>query len=356
MKLTLQRQLLSLRRAHVTAALAAAALAFGLAVPVQEAHAANPTLREVANRTGRFVGTAVSDGRLGDGTYANIAKSEFSSVTAENAMKWGSVEPNRGQFNWAAADRLVSFAQGNGQKVYGHTLVWHSQMPNWLANGSFSNTELRSIMTGHVTTQVARYKGKVQRWDVVNEAFNENGTLRASKFYSQLGQSYIADAFRAARAADQSAKLFINDYNTEGANAKSDGLYNLVKSLKSQGVPIDGVGFQSHLIVGQVPSTMKANLQRFADLGVDVVISELDIRMATPADAAKLQQQAADYKTVARTCLAVARCTGITVWGFGDRDSWVPGTFPGQGAADLYDSNYQPKPAYNAFRDGLAGS
>jgi len=348
-------QLLSLRRARAAALVAsAAALAVTLAAPTQAA--ANPTLREVANRTGRFVGTAVSDGRLGDGTYANIAKSEFSSVTAENAMKWGSVEPNRGQFNWAAADRLVSFAQANGQKVYGHTLVWHSQMPNWLANGSFSNAELRTIMTGHVTTQVARYKGKVQRWDVVNEAFNENGTLRTSKFYNQLGQSYIADAFRAARAADPSAKLFINDYNTEGTNAKSDGLYNLVKSLKSQGVPIDGVGFQSHLIVGQVPSTMKANLQRFADLGVEVVISELDIRMATPADATKLQQQANDYKAVARTCLAIARCTGITVWGFGDRDSWVPGTFPGQGAANLYDTNYQPKPAYNAFRDGLAGS
>ncbi|WP_063734330.1 endo-1,4-beta-xylanase [Streptomyces sp. RTd22] len=350
-------QLLSLRRAHAAALVAsAAALAVTLAAPTQAAGAANPTLREVADRTGRFVGTAVNDGRLGDGTYANIAKSEFSSVTAENAMKWGSVEPNRGQFNWAAADRLVSFAQANRQKVYGHTLVWHSQMPNWLANGSFSNAELRTIMTGHVTTQVARYKGKVQRWDVVNEAFNENGTLRASKFYNQLGQSYIADAFRAARAADPSAKLFINDYNTEGTNAKSDGLYNLVKSLKSQGVPIDGVGFQSHLIVGQVPSTMKANLQRFADLGVEVVISELDIRMATPADATKLQQQANDYKAVARNCLAIARCTGITVWGFGDRDSWVPDTFPGQGAANLYDTNYQPKPAYNAFRDGLAGS
>ncbi|MFI0778082.1 endo-1,4-beta-xylanase [Streptomyces sp. NPDC021212] len=352
----LQRQLLSLRRACGAAALASATLAFGLAAPTQAAHAANPTLREVANRTGRFVGTAVNDGRLGDGTYANIAKSEFSSVTAENAMKWGSVEPNRGQFNWAPADRLVSFAQANSQKVYGHTLVWHSQMPGWLENGSFSNTELRTLMTNHVTTQVARYKGKVQRWDVVNEAFNENGTLRGSKFYNQLGQSYIADAFRAARAADPSAKLFINDYNTEGTNAKSDGLYNLVKSLKSQGVPIDGVGFQSHLIVGQVPSTMKANLQRFADLGVDVVLSELDIRMTTPADATKLQQQANDYRTVARNCLAVARCVGITVWGFGDRDSWVPGTFPGQGAANLYDTNYQPKPAYNAFRDGLAGS
>src|SRR4051794_25379677 len=165
----LQRRLLSLRRAHGIALAAFATLAFGLAAPAHaekataDTTAANPTLRDVANRTGRFVGTAVNDGRLGDGPYKNIAKSEFSSVTAENAMKWGSVEPNRGQFDWAAADRLLSFAQANNQKVYGHTLVWHSQMPGWLANGSFSDAELRTIMTNHVTTQVARYKGKVQR-------------------------------------------------------------------------------------------------------------------------------------------------------------------------------------------------
>ncbi|MEU0810019.1 endo-1,4-beta-xylanase [Streptomyces sp. NPDC005970] len=365
-------KLLSLRSAALVASATMATLAFGLAAPGQAAEhpaggaadtaagdtrvQANPTLREVADRTGRFIGTAINDGRLGDATYANIAKTEFSSVTAENAMKWGSVEPNRGQFNWAAADRLVSFAQSNNQKVYGHTLVWHSQLPNWLANGSFSNAELRTIMTDHVTTQISRYKGKVQRWDVVNEAFNEDGSLRQSKFQQQLGESYIADAFRAARAADPGAKLFINDYNTEGTGAKSNGLYNLVQRLKSQGVPIDGVGFQSHLIVNQVPSTVKANLQRFADLGLEIVVSELDIRMATPADSTKLQQQAANYKTVAQTCLAISRCAGITVWGFGDRDSWVPGTFPGQGAANLYDNNYQPKPAYTAFRDGLAGS
>lgn len=326
---------------------AAATLAFGLAGTSQ---AAAPTLREAADATGRFIGTAVNDGLLNNSTYRNIAASEFDSVTAENAMKWEAVEPQRGQYNWAGGDRLVQFAQQNDQLVYGHTLVWHSQMPQWLQNGSFSDSELRTIMTDHVTTQVGRYRGDVQRWDVVNEAFNEDGSLRQSKFYQQLGESYIADAFRAARAADPNAKLFINDYNTEVRNAKSDGLFRLVQRLKSQGVPIDGVGFQNHLIVGNVNgSAIQQNLQRFADLGLEVVITELDIRMRTPSDSSKLQQQARDYRAVADACLAVSACSGITVWGISDRDSWVPDTFPGEGDACPWDGNYQPKPAYHAL-------
>ncbi|WP_238419290.1 endo-1,4-beta-xylanase [Streptomyces taklimakanensis] len=316
--------------------------------------AANPTLREVAEPTGRFIGTAINDSLLSNGTYSTIASTEFDSVTAENVMKWESVEPQRGQYNWAGGDRLVRFAQQNDQLVYGHTLVWHSQMPDWLENGSFSNSELRTIMTNHVTTQVGRYRGDVQRWDVVNEAFNEDGSFRQSKFYQQLGSSYIADAFRAARAADPNAKLFINDYNTELDNAKSDGLYRLVSDLLAQGVPIDGVGFQNHLIVGNVNGpAIRQNLQRFADLGLEVVITELDIRMQMPADGSKLQQQARDYRAVADACLAVARCSGITVWGISDRDSWVPDVFQGQGAACPWDDNYRPKPAYDALRDAF---
>ncbi|SEP60309.1 endo-1,4-beta-xylanase [Streptomyces radiopugnans] len=343
-----------LARAAVAASAAAAALTFGFSAPSQ---AADPSLREVAESTGRFIGTAVNDGLLSNGTYSDIVSTEFDSVTAENAMKWEAVEPQRGQFNWAGGDRLVQFAQANDQLVYGHTLVWHSQMPGWLQNGSFSNSELRTIVTDHVTTQVSRYKDKVQRWDVVNEAFNEDGSLRQSKFYQQLGASYIADSFRAARAADPDAKLFINDYNTETANAKSDGLYRLVRDLKAQGVPIDGVGFQNHLIVGQVNGqAIRQNLQRFADLGLEVAVTELDIRMRMPSDSSKLQQQARDYRAVADACLAVSRCSGITVWGVSDRDSWVPDVFDGEGAACPWDENYRPKPAYDALRDAFVAA
>ncbi|MEU6850348.1 endo-1,4-beta-xylanase [Actinacidiphila alni] len=335
------------------AALLAATAAL-VAVTVPSAHAADPPLRDLAAAKGVYMGTALMANEL-SGTSASIAGTQFDSVTPGNEMKWDTVEPSRGTYNWAPGDSIVNFAQAHDMQVRGHNLVWHSQLPNWLTSGSFSNDELHSILVKHVTDEVTHYKGKVVHWDVVNEPFNEDGTFRQDLWYNQLGVSYIADAFKAARAADPAAKLYLNDYNVEGTGAKSDGMYNLVKSLKQQGVPIDGVGFQAHLILGQVPSTFKANLQRFADLGVDVAITELDVRMQTPSDASKLQQQANDYAAVVNDCLGVTRCAGITVWGFTDATSWVPSTFPGQGAATLYDENYQPKPAYAAVRTALGG-
>ncbi|MEV7424410.1 MULTISPECIES: endo-1,4-beta-xylanase [unclassified Streptomyces] len=338
------------RAATALTALTALAVAMvGLAAP---AHAADPVLRDLATAKGRYYGTAVTASKL-TGTYGSITGAQFNSITPGNEMKWGSVEPTRGSFSWSGADRVVSFAEANGQKVRGHTLVWHSQMPNWLADGTFSDTELRTIMNEHVTTEAARYKGRIDHWDVVNEPLNEDGTMRASKFYTQLGESYIADAFRSARAADPAAKLYINDYNTDGTGAKSNGMYSLVQRLKAQGVPIDGVGFQGHLILGQVPSTLQANLQRFADLGVDVAITELDIRMTLPATDAKLAQQKDEFKAVTNACLAVTRCAGVTAWGFTDADSWIPDVFPGQGAATPYDENFQPKPAYYGIAEAL---
>jgi endo-1,4-beta-xylanase len=313
------------------------------------------TLRAAAATSGRFIGTAVNDSLLNNPTYAAIAGGEFSSVTAENVMKWESIQPSEGQFNWAAADRLARFAEQHNQDLYGHTLVWHSQLPGWVENGNHSAQRLRGIITDHINAVAGRYASDVDRWDVVNEAFNEDGTFRNSVFYRTLGESYIADSFRAARAAAPGAKLFINDYNTDGINAKSDGMYRLVQSLLNQGVPIDGVGFQSHMILGQMPSTYQANLERFAALGLEVVITELDIRMNTPSDSNRLEQQAQQYSQVTQACLNVSRCSGITVWGISDRDSWIPDVFPGEGAANLYDDNYQPKPAYHAMLRTLGG-
>ncbi|MGP3969272.1 endo-1,4-beta-xylanase [Streptomyces sp. 6N223] len=315
------------------------------------------TLREAAEAKGVFVGAAVNNGRLGDGTYSSIASTQFSSVTAENAMKWDATEPSRGSFNYSGGDRLVEFARANDQQVYGHTLVWHSQLPSWVSNGGLSAGDLRNAMNNHITNLANHYEGSVAYWDVVNEAFDEDGSRRDnSVFQRTLGDGYIAEAFRTADAADPNAKLCINDYNIEGINAKSDGLYNLVRSLLSQGVPIDCVGFQSHLILDQIPSSFQANLQRFADLGLELIITELDIRMRLPADAAKLERQGQQFASVTRTCLAVSACAGITVWGVSDRDSWVPGTFPGEGAATLYDENLRPKPAFNGMLTALGGT
>ncbi|MFE9675954.1 endo-1,4-beta-xylanase [Streptomyces sp. NPDC006259] len=319
------------------------------------AHAADTPLRDLAAAKGKVMGTAVTGSKL-TGTYGDIAGREFNWLTPGNAMKWASVEPAQGSFDWTEADRIVDFAEAHDQDVRGHTLVWHSQNPNWLANGSWTPAQLSTLMQNHISTEVGRYKGRVAAWDVVNEPFNEDGTYRPTLWYNGLGADYIASALTRARAADPAAELYINDYNVEGVNAKSTALYNLVKSLKERGVPIDGVGLQAHLILGQVPSTLQQNIQRFADLGVKVAITELDIRMQLPSDSAKLTQQAADYKAVMNACLAVTRCAGVTVWGFTDSDSWIPDTFPGQGAATPYDENYAPKPAYRAIAEALGGT
>ena len=346
------RPLRSLRTGSSLAALVTGA---ALLVTAPAAHAADTPLRDLAAAKGKVIGTAVTGSKL-TGTYGDLAGAQFNSLTPGNAMKWGSVEPAQGSFNWAEADQIVAFAQAHNQQVRGHTLVWHNQNPGWLTNGNWTSAQLGSLLQNHISTEVGRYKGKIAAWDVVNEPFNEDGTYRPDLWYNGLGADYIANALTWARAADPAAKLYINDYNVEGVNAKSTALYNLVKDLKSRGVPIDGVGLQAHLILGQVPSSLQQNIQRFADLGVDVSITELDVRMALPADSTKLAQQAADYKSVLNACVAVTRCAGVTVWGFADSDSWVPGTFPGYGAATPYDENYAPKPAYRAIAEALGST
>jgi endo-1,4-beta-xylanase len=338
-------------------AVATAAVAVAVAlVPSLGADAATP-LRQLAAARGVHIGSSFDPEPLqNEAAYRTVAATEFNAMTTGNTLKWDWVEPNRGQFNWTAGDQEVAFATANGQKVRGHALVWHNQLPGWLSNGNFAATELRTIMQQHIATEAGRYKGRIYAWDVVNEPFNEDGTRRTDSLWQQkLGDGYIADALRAARTADPAAKLYINDYNVEGLGAKSDALYNLVRQLKAAGVPIDGVGLQSHFILGQIPATLQQNIARFAALGVDVAITELDIRMPMPSTAAKLAQQAADYSTVVKACLAVSRCVGLTVWSFTDRYSWIPAFFPGYGAALPWDANYGHKPAYDAIAAALGG-
>ncbi|GAA2241313.1 hypothetical protein GCM10010145_04070 [Streptomyces ruber] len=342
-------------RTRLAALLTGVSVAAALLTGATAAHAADPPLRDLADAKGKAIGTAVTGSRL-TGTYGEIAGTRFNWLTPGNAMKWESVEPSRGTYNWAEADRIVEFAEAHGQRVRGHTLVWHSQNPGWLTNGTWTADELSGLLDDHIATEVGRYKGRLAAWDVVNEPFDEDGTYRRTLWYDTLGEDYIAQALTAARAADPSADLYINDYNVEGVNAKSTALYNLVKSLKERGVPIDGVGLQAHLILGQVPATLQQNIQRFADLGVDVAITELDIRMQLPATQAELAQQAEEYEAVVAACVAVSRCTGVTVWGFTDSDSWIPDVFEGYGAATPYDENYAPKPAYGGIATALGGT
>lgn len=312
------------------------------------------TLGSAAAAKGRTFGAAITSNLLSGSQYSKLLSTQFTGLTPGNEMKWQTTEPSRGSFNFGPADTIVSYAQSHNMKVRGHTLVWHSQLASWVSSIT-SGRDLLQAMKNHIAGEAGHFKGKVVSWDVVNEAFNDNGTRRKSIFQQEIGNSYIEDAFRATRAVDPNALLCYNDYNIEGINAKSTAVYNMVKAFKAGGVPIGCVGFQSHLVVGQIPSDFQANLQRFANLGVTVQITELDIRMPTPASSAKLQQQANNYNSVVQDCLAVSRCNDVVVWGVYDGDSWIPSTFPGSGAALLFGTNYNKKPAYYAALQALGG-
>ena len=338
----------------LTAVAAAACVAGGALAAAVPAAAAGSTLRAAAEAQGKYFGTEVTGNMINNSTITNLAGQQFDMVTPGNEMKWDTTEPSNGSYNFGPGDGIVSFAKAHGMRVRGHNLVWQNQLPSWVS--SLPSNQVQSAMESHITTEVSHYKGQIYAWDVVNEPFNGDGSLVSDAFYKAMGSGYIADALRTAHAADPAAQLYLNDYSIEGENAKSNAMYSLVQSLLAQGVPINGVGFESHYIVGQVPSSLLANMQRFAALGVNVAVTELDDRIQLPASTANLNQQAADYATVVSDCLQVARCVGVSQWGVGDADSWIPGTFAGWGAATMYDQNYQPKPAYSAALSALGGS
>ena len=228
-----------------------------------------------------------------------------------------------------------------------HNLNWYNQNPAWLTSGNFDNATLIGILQNHIANVVGHYKGQCYAWDVVNEALNDNGTYRSDIWYDTIGPAFIPIAFQAAAAADPSAKLYYNDYNIEYAGPKSTAAQQLVSSLQAQGVRIDGVGLQSHFIGGQTPSleTQTANMQAFTALGMEVAVTELDVRIVTPATDAEQTQQATDYATTVQACVDVDGCVGLTVWDYDDQYSWVPGTFAGYGSADLFAANFTAKPA-----------
>ncbi|WP_327341838.1 non-reducing end alpha-L-arabinofuranosidase family hydrolase [Streptomyces europaeiscabiei] len=334
------------RRASVLSLLAVAALITpGAATAAPDAPDAvrASTLGAQAAQSGRYFGTAVAAGKLGDGTYTGILDREFNSVTAENEMKWDATERSRGQFTFGAADQIMNRAAARGQRMRGHTLVWHSQLPGWVSSIRDANT-LRGVMNNHITTVMNRYKGRIHSWDVVNEAFADGGSgqLRSSVFRDVLGNGFLEEAFRTARTADPAAKLCYNDYNIEDWNAaKTQGVYRMVRDFKARGVPIDCVGLQAHFGAGGPPASFQTTLSSFAALGVDVQITELDIAQAPTAA----------YANTVRACLNVSRCTGITVWGIRDSDSWRQGENP-----LLFDRSGNKKAAYRSTLTTMGGT
>ncbi|MFY1614862.1 endo-1,4-beta-xylanase [Micromonospora sp. WMMD736] len=326
------------RGRRVLVPLAATLAAVAATVAVTSTANAGTTLGASAAEKGRYYGAAVPAFKLSDSQFAGIVNREFNQLTPENEMKWDATEPQQGRFNYSGGDQIVAHAQSHGMIVRGHTLLWYQQQPGW-AQG-MSGTALRNAAINHVTQVATHYRGKIYAWDVVNEAFADGGSGgRRDSNLQRTGNDWIEAAFRAARAADPGAKLCYNDYNTDGINAKSTGIYNMVRDFKSRGVPIDCVGFQSHLGT-TVPGDYQANLQRFADLGVDVQITELDIAQGS--------NQANAYAQVTRACMAIPRCTGITVWGVRDSDSWRSNDNP-----LLFDRSGNKKAAYTSVLNAL---
>jgi endo-1,4-beta-xylanase len=314
---------------------------------------ATDPLRVAVGARGKLVGAAVQSGLLSNGTYNEVAAREFNYLTAEYEMKWDVLEPSPGAHRFGAADTIVGFALGNGMRVKGHTFLWHGATPAWV--NALDAADLRAAVERHITTTGEYFRGRVDAWDVVNEAVADDGSgLRDTVFRQRLGDGYVAEAFRLARRADPGARLFYNDYGGEGLNAKSNRIYDLLRGLLAEGVPIDGVGLQMHISATNRPTAgaIAANIQRLAALGLTVHISEMDVRINdTPGtEATRLELQRAAYRDVVRVCVQEPRCEAVTFWGFTDAHTWLRGDRP-----LLFDAMYQPKPAYFGVLEALSG-
>jgi endo-1,4-beta-xylanase len=320
---------------------------------------AAPGLGALAQRAGLlYFGTAIDNVVLNNTRYTSIAfnRSEFNQVTASNGQKWVHIEPQRNVFNYTLGDQIVDPSKKAGQMRRCHTFLWHNQLPDWLVTGNWTKQELLGILENHIRNEASYYWGDCCAWDVVNEAFNDNGTLRSTIWLDTIGPSYIEHAFRFARRyTSPGTKLYYNDYGIERVNNKSLATQTLVKDFLRRKVPIDGVGLQAHFTVGRSPSyaDLRGAQQLFTALGLETALTELDVRLALPGNATAEAEQARIYADATRACVDDEKCVGVTVWDFWDPVSWVPETFPGQGDATLYRQNFERKPAYFAVSDVL---
>ncbi|WP_143873299.1 endo-1,4-beta-xylanase [Catenovulum sediminis] len=316
------------------------------------------------------IGVAVPAGGASNSIFVseerkNIVLQHFSQVSAENIMKMDALHPSQGNFNFDAADELVNFAANNGLSVHGHVLVWHSQTAGWMESFSGSKVEWIDMMENHVTQIATHFSGRLQSWDVVNEAFLENGEYRddGSIWYQNIGAEFIERAFTTARSADANAELYYNDYNLSSSEPKIDAVVAMVKDFQARNIPIDGVGFQMH-IGADSPSadTIKAHFQKVVDLGIKVKITELDIRMnaannddaLTPDIAERQKERYYEVVSAYLETVPAAQRGGITIWGITDADSWIINLYDQPDWPLLFNSELEAKPALQGVADAIA--
>ena len=332
------------------------------------------TLREAADMRGRFIGAATNVAGLTSTTdlqYKAVVQKHFSLTTAENACKVGPIHPAPGPdgYSWEGCDTIFAEAEKANQTVRGHNLCWHTENPSWL-NDTLTKDELIAALQSHITAVIGHYGTRAYAWDVVNEAISDNvkpGGLPNSSFkkavpwYPQV-PNYVDLAFLAADKARKLAgapgvKLFYNDYSVGDINAKSTAMYNMVKDMQERLIPIDGIGLQFHISLsnaGHWMSTVSANIARFAALGLEVHITELDIKCVPkgstkPCTPEMLEAQAQLYAAVVHACLEHPMCKSIETWGFTDKDTWI-----GSSTMPLpFNTTYGKKPAFDGIVDAF---
>lgn len=326
-------------------------------------------LKTYAAKNNKLIGTAISTWK-NDITNSSlditkeIAK-QFNLLVAENEMKFDALQPNQGEFTYWGADNLVNFAKNNGMKVRGHTLAWHSQLPQWISSDgkkndkNWSREEALKILETHITNVVKHFKGKVSEWDVVNECLDDDQTtvrtnpeaydLRESVWTKAIGEDFIDSAFVYAHRADPNAKLYLNDYDVEmQGKAKAVAFYNLAMRLKKSNIPIDGVGLQCHFSIGDVDSVkLDKTIRKFGEAGFDCIITELDMGIPSTSDD-NLQEQARNYRVITDIMLNNDNCHSLVIWGMKDNDSWRSASSP-----LLYNASLNKKPAFYAVRSAL---
>ena len=333
------------------------ALILGAAAP-----AGALSIGAAAERAGLRMGAAVVPALIGsDPDYAPALR-EFNSATAENAMKWGPIHPEPDRYDFAAADAVVAFAEANGMRIRGHTLIWSQSLaqgtPEYVREAD-SPEALRALMADHIGTVVGRYAGRLDAWDVVNEPLTNVGSqLHESVFTDQLGVDYITEAFQLARAAD--GTLEDGDWiDIEFGAERFEAFHDLVAELLARGAPIDAIGIQAHYAFGLPDfAKLRATIEAFGALGLEVELTELDIALFLMPPGldreGKLRVQGAFYEEIARICVELPACTGITTWGVADRYTWLD-AFTGRDADPLlFDDDFAEKPAYVAARDVFA--
>lgn len=312
-------------------------------------------LREYPAAKAMFFGTAARASQLSEPTYANILAKEFGALVPENELKWDTIHPQPNVYNFGPADALVNFARDHQMAVRGVPLLWHSQNPAWLNNGVYTRADLTNHLAEHISTVVGRYRGRILQWDVVNEPFGPTGRLQNTVWKNGLGRRYMDVAFALARTADPAAKLFLNEHGIEVPGPKADGVFTQVSRMRARGVPITGVGFQMHAnTVQPTAEQLASQFARYAAIGVEVAITEMDVALVVPATAAAMQEQARVYRGALATCRAAPNCKTFVMWGFTDKYSWISQFFAGQGSATIMDSQYGQKPAYMALNDYLS--